>query len=74
LPTTLEAFIFPGRNGGFIDSSNYRKRCRMFPPDFVEAMFRFSADGEFDDSIVVPPVQDTTDPISGPRNERLSDK
>lgn len=33
---------------------------RMFPPEFVEAMFRFYADGEFDDSIVVPTVQEIT--------------
>lgn len=27
---------------------------KLFPPEFVDAMFRFYADGEFDDSNVLP--------------------
>jgi uncharacterized protein YbjT (DUF2867 family) len=33
---------------------------KSFPPSFVEAFFRFFAGGEFDDSLVVPAVEEIT--------------
>lgn len=33
---------------------------KQFPPSIVEAFFRFYAQGEFDDSVVVPAVRDIT--------------
>jgi hypothetical protein len=40
--------------------------ARLFAPDFLDAMFRFYAEGEFDDSRVVTTVRDVTN--RQPRN------
>ena len=45
---------------GLFDAEAREELGKSFPPSFVEAQFRFFAEGEFDDSRVLPTVQEIT--------------
>lgn len=45
---------------GLSDAEAKEELSKYFPPSFVEAFLRFFARGEFDDSRVVPTVEEIT--------------